>query len=230
MNINFILMHPSTPGNIGSAARAIKTMGFRSLRLVNPCDHLSEEARKLAYGSHDILESAQIYYSLDDALSDIDFSIATTAKNRTVWHDYHSPEQSKNILKSKGTTIKNVALVFGREGHGLEGDELALCDLRSTIPMSGSYPSVNLAQSVMIYAYIFSNTPETNSSNPKSSKPPEQKVLKSRASELLHYIEVSKNQNLYRRMMERLMQSSEDDLHLFLSFHRYLKQKMQRLP
>lgn len=231
MNVHFVLVNPSTAGNIGSTARAIKTMGFLSLRLVKPCNHLSKDALKLAYGSHDILQNAQLFSSLEEALSDIDFAIATTAKNRTVWHDYHTPEQAKKLVIGKGNTVRNIALVFGREDHGLESNELALCDLRTSIPMADKYPSVNLAQSVMIYSYVFSDL--LNFSDNDDIKYPgssEQNVLKTRATELLEFIEVSGNPNLYRRMIERLMQTSEDDTHLFLSFHRFLKQKMKQFP
>ena len=85
MKISFVLVEPATPGNIGSATRALKTMGFESLLLVNPCDHLSNEARKLAYGSHDLLESAKVFNSLEEAIDNMDLVIATTAKKRTVW-------------------------------------------------------------------------------------------------------------------------------------------------
>ena len=231
MNVHFVLVNPSTAGNIGSAARAIKTMGFFSLRLINPCNHLSKDAMKLAYGSHDILQNARLFSSLEEALSDIDFAIATTAKSRTVWHDYHTPEQAKKLVIRKGNTIRNVAIVFGREDHGLESTELSLCDLRTSIPMADKYPSVNLAQSVMIYSYAISNLPNlSENDNIKNTNSSEQNILKMRAAELLEFIEVSNNPNLYRRMMERLMQTSEDDTHLFLSFHRYLKQKMRQFP
>jgi len=230
MKIHFILVNPATPGNVGSSVRALKTMGFNSLRLVNPCDYLSGDARKMAYGSHDLLESSVVFETLSDATNDIDLSIATTSKKRTIWNDYFTPEACKDLVKKKGKTISSLAIVFGREENGLLEEEMELCDIRSIIPMADSYPSLNLAQSVMIYAYIFSefqivgNDAVENTANPK-----EQKILKERSVELLERIEVSRNPNLYRRMMERLMLANEDDTHLFLSFHRYLMQKLNKL-
>ncbi len=82
MKICIILNHPTTPENIGAAARALKTMGFSDLRLVDPCDHLSDRAHWLAHGSEDILESAQVFNSITAAISDIDFLIGTSAKKR----------------------------------------------------------------------------------------------------------------------------------------------------
>ena len=84
MNISFILVEPAVPENIGAAARAIKTMGFNDLRLVNPCDHLDMRAKMLAHASHEILENAKIFTNLSDAIADLDFTIATSAKQRWV--------------------------------------------------------------------------------------------------------------------------------------------------
>ena len=184
----------------------------------------------MAYGSHDLLESSVVFETLSDATNDVDLSIATTSKNRTLWNDYFTPEACKDLVKKKGETISSLATVFGSEENGLLEEEMELCDIRSTIPIADSYPSLNLAQSVMIYAYIFSgfqivgNDAVENTVNPK-----EQKILKERSVELLEIIEVSRNPNLYIRMMERLMLANEDDTHLFLSFHRYLMQKLNKL-
>ena len=229
MFFSFILVEPATPGNVGSAARAIKTMGFHSLRLVNPCDHLSKEARKLAYASHDILEAALLYSGLKEAIDDLDLIIATTAKNRTVWNDYFTPRDCIGILKEKGDAIQQIGVVFGREESGLNTEELELCDIRSSIPLVSNYPSINLAQSVMVYAYEFSalqHIRDTDSGN--SINKIEQKVLKQKAIELLDRLEISRNPNLSRRMIERLMLAGEDDIHLFLSFHRFMSRYLDK--
>jgi len=230
MEFSFILVEPTRPGNVGSAARAIKTMGFTSLRLVNPCDHLSSDARKLAYGSHDVLMAAEVFDSLEGAVAGLDFVIATTAKKRTVWNDYFTPSESMDIIKTKGETINKVGIVFGREESGLTTTELELSDLRSTIPLAAPYPSVNLAQSVMIYAYEFSRFKEvkrTTISNDATLKA--QGVLKQKALDLMKRLEINRNPNLSRRMMERMMLGGEDDIHLFLSFESYMKRYLDSL-
>ena len=84
MEVSFILVEPAGPENVGAAARAIKTMGFDDLRLVNPCDHLDMKARMLAHASNDILENAKVYQSFEEAIKDIDFVFATSAKQRWV--------------------------------------------------------------------------------------------------------------------------------------------------
>ena len=84
MLIHFILVEPGLPENVGAAARALKTMGFHSLRLVNPCDHLQDRARWVAHGSTDILENARVFTSLEDAVADVDMIVGTSAKSRTV--------------------------------------------------------------------------------------------------------------------------------------------------
>lgn len=149
----FILVEPAVSGNVGAAARAIKTMGFRQLRLVNPCDHLSREARMLAHASGEILETAGIYPDLGSALADIDLSIATTAKPRDARVTLHPNHELPGLIRSKGETVRRTGIVFGREESGLSNDEIRMCDLASAIPLKQSYPSLNLAQAVMIYAY-----------------------------------------------------------------------------
>jgi tRNA/rRNA methyltransferase len=223
MEFSFILVEPARPANVGSAARAIKTMGFSSIRLVNPCDHFSTDARKLAYGSHDVLKGAAIFDNLENAISDLDFVIATTAKKRTVWNDYFTPGECIEIINKKGKTISKVGIVFGREESGLNTPELELCDLRSVIPLAAPYPSVNLAQSVMIYAYEFSKFNNLQTEQTKATvNISEQQVLKEKALDILERLEINRNPNLSRRMIERLMLAEEDDIHLFLSFYSFI--------
>lgn len=227
MNIHFILVEPATSGNIGASARAIKTMGFTSLRLIRPADHLEKEAKKFAYGSHDILESAQVFASLEEALADVDLSIGTTAKDRTVWYDYLTPSECIHLVKEKGEALGSVGIVFGSEENGLSKEEMELCDVRSTIPMAKLYPSLNLGQCVMLYAYEFSAF--TLPAELKAIELPdktEQKILKEHARNMIGLLEIDQNTNLSRRMMERLMLVNKDDLHLLLSFHKHLSKKL----
>jgi len=119
MMIHFISVEPAYPENIGSAARAIKTMGFDSLILVNPCNHLAQQARWLAHGSNDILENAILYNSFSEAIKDIDFVIGTSSKARSVKNDYYPSEKITFLIKEKKGGLKNMALVFGGEESGL---------------------------------------------------------------------------------------------------------------
>ena len=219
MNIIFILVEPAVAGNIGSAARAIKTMGFSELRLVNPCDYLSLDARKMAHASGEILENAEVYYGLQEALANIDFSIATTAKQRDARLEFHSNTDIPEILRAKGNTIKNTALVFGREESGLSNDDIRLCDMASTIPLVQTYPSLNLGQAVMLYAYTLSSSfPEReNGSEIKNINPNEFRAMMDKTKEFLEKIELERNPALYNRVLERIALLNEDDIHLLLS-------------
>ena len=99
MELIFILYKPGVPGNIGAAARAIKTMGFSKLRLIDPpANHLSDEALMMAHGSHDILEKAEVFPSFNLAAHDIDFLVGTTAKKKSAHEDYPEPSEIVKLL------------------------------------------------------------------------------------------------------------------------------------
>jgi len=151
-NIYIILVEPETPGNIGSVARAMKNMGLDKLRLVNPCDTDTKELRMLAHRSKDIVRNAQHFASLKDALADINLSVGTTMRRRSVKFPNYTPEEITEIVTKLDDQAKT-AFVFGRERTGLYSEELNLCQHHSTIPTATMNPAINLAQSVMIYCY-----------------------------------------------------------------------------
>ncbi|MFZ0391449.1 MAG: RNA methyltransferase [Calditrichia bacterium] len=153
-NLYFVLVEPQSPGNIGAAARALKTMGFSNFLLVNPADHLADEAQWMAHASADILESAAIFRTLPEALKGMHMVVATTQRERI----FHLPFFTPAELVKKAIPVSmehKVAIVFGREKTGLTNEELGMCDMVSTVPAYTSHPSLNLAQTVMIYAYEF---------------------------------------------------------------------------
>ncbi len=224
MECAFILVEPAVPENIGAAARALKVMGFSDLRLVNPTNHLADRARWLAHASGDLLESAGVYNSFEDAIADLDLTIGTTAKRRSVKYDYYRPEEIRKIITEKEEAVHRVGVVFGREESGLTNAELHRCDLLSTIPIANPYPSLNLAQSVMLYAYVLSELEWRSETAP--ADPALQKLLRERVRTLFRRIGIAENPNLYNRMMERLMAARTDDIHLFLSFYSKLMEKI----
>jgi TrmH family RNA methyltransferase len=156
-HISFILVNPQTPGNIGSAARAIKTMGFHQLLLVNPGEFKTEEAFCMAHASEKILENAEVYNSLDEAISDKNFVVATTQRGRSSNLPYMTPKEMAEKLVPMSLENK-IAIVFGNEKSGLSNDELRRCHAVSKIPAQTTHPSLNLAQAVMIYCYELYNT------------------------------------------------------------------------
>lgn len=226
MQIHFILVEPRQPENVGASARAIKTMGFKSLRLVNPCEYLDINARKLAHGSNEILENASVYASLKEAIGDADFVIGTTAKKRTVKNDYYPAPAILKYIENKGSAISSVAMVFGREDTGLNNEELALCHLLSSVPIYQKYPSLNLAQAVMIYAYSLS--PLVIKRNKPSLKVDESELntLKKRVTSILASVDLGPDKLIYPRIMERLSTLGEDDIHLLHSITSKLINKL----
>ncbi|MHB8880299.1 MAG: RNA methyltransferase [Thermodesulfovibrionales bacterium] len=150
-NIYFVLVEPKEPGNIGASARAIKNMGFQRLRLVNPPD-ITDEARWLACNALDILNHAETFGSVREAVRDMSVVVGTTARKGKSRGLILPVEQGVRRF-SEGIAGNKVALLFGRESRGLYNAEVAECGLLMTIPSSSAQPSLNLAQAVMIVAY-----------------------------------------------------------------------------
>lgn len=167
MSIIFVLVGTRHPGNLGAAARALKTMGFAQLRLVQPCTFRNEPdangdrgtAYQLAMYSHDILDSATVHASLAEAVADCDLVVGTTAKLRHHRHSVLTPPQLKDLLVDKQPLLGQVALVFGPEDTGLTNADVDACDILTTVPLAAPQPSINLAQAVMIYCYALSELP-----------------------------------------------------------------------
>jgi tRNA/rRNA methyltransferase len=215
VRISFILMEPSVPGNIGAAARAMKTMGFSDLRLINPCDYRqSDETWKLAHGSHDVIEHATLYNGFHEAAADLDLLVGTTAKRRSAVHDYYSCREVPGLLSQKGSVLGSAGIVFGAEESGLPNEILRKCDIVSYIPMTRAYPSLNLSQAVMIYAYtFFMSGVQAGSVVSRNQDQQSMKMLKQKVTKILKLV-LDNNQTLEGRIMERLMVMGEDDVHL----------------
>lgn len=153
-NLHFVLLEPESPGNIGAAARALKTCGFSKLVLVNPVNPQAVEAKQLAHRSKDILAKAKIFSSFKEAIGNKKLVVGTTMRTRNFKFPFYSPDEiAGKILPA---AIENpVAIVFGRERTGLTNEELLQCQLHSTIPIATQNPALNLAQAVMLYAHTF---------------------------------------------------------------------------
>ncbi len=230
----FILVEPEEAGNIGAAARALKTMGHGDLRLVRPkADPLSERARVLAHGSQDLLESASVYTDLKTALQDIDLACATTARHRLQKHHYLSARELPLHLQAKGEgSLKRVGLVFGGERSGLNRRDLARCDLITTIPQSCLYPSLNLAQAVMVYSFILSEGQtaiqiEDQRLNRDPMPPQEYASLKASTLGLMARIGLSDRAQTY--VMQALARLGREDLYLLHNIRTSLDRTLDRL-
>ncbi|WP_247646236.1 RNA methyltransferase [Deefgea sp. CFH1-16] len=152
-NIRVVLSHTSHPGNIGSTARAMKTMGLTQLYLINPKEFPSEVADALASSARDILANAKVVSSMAEALEGTTLQVAMTARRRELSQPLQTPRQLTPELVQAARTGASVALVFGAETSGLTIAELEQCNRRVTIPTNPDYSSLNLSQAVQILAY-----------------------------------------------------------------------------
>ena len=150
--VRVVLVGTQHPGNIGSAARAMKTMGLGHLALVAPQQFPDPQAYALAAGAADLIDQATIHASLAEAVADCRTVIATTARQRTVPMPGLSPREGAAKAR-EASALGPVALVFGRERTGLENEELQLCHAAIHIPANPEYSSLNLAAAVQIVAY-----------------------------------------------------------------------------
>nr|WP_299735353.1 tRNA (cytosine(32)/uridine(32)-2'-O)-methyltransferase TrmJ [uncultured Endozoicomonas sp.] len=153
-NIRIILINTFHPGNIGSAARAMKTMGLSDLCLVTPQRFPAADANSMAAGALDVLENARVFNDLDDAIADCSLVIGTSARSRS--HSFSRPmleaEQSADKLLTESSR-NPVALVFGQETMGLTNSELEKCHFHTTIDANPDYPVLNVASAIQILCY-----------------------------------------------------------------------------
>jgi tRNA/rRNA methyltransferase len=157
--VAFVLLHTSHPGNVGSAARAMKTMGLADLRLVAPrypdvCTH--DEARAFASGATDRLDAARVYPSLSDALADCALAVAVSAEAREFGPVPQTPPQAVGVALDvlQAHPDHRVAFVFGPERTGLSIEAVRACAAVLSIPASPVYSSLNLAQALQVVAYV----------------------------------------------------------------------------
>lgn len=151
--IRFVLSNTSHPGNIGSAARAIRTMGFRRLCLVRPVSFPHMDAHMLAAGADDVLDSARQCDTLADAIGDCSLVLGATARLRGVALEEWAPAEAAAQAIQAALNGREVAFVFGNETSGLSNDEIKLCHAAVHIPSDPGFSSLNLAQAVQVLAY-----------------------------------------------------------------------------
>jgi len=150
--VRVVLARTSHPGNIGSAARAMKTMGLSRLSLVTPAIFPNSQADAMASGATDLLASARVHESLDDALSDVTLAFGLSARRRDIVAEVLSPAEAAEQLLAAAQRGP-VALVFGNEASGLTNEELQRCHALVTIPANPAYSSLNLAQAVQLLCW-----------------------------------------------------------------------------
>lgn len=169
-----VLVEPEKEGNIGSIARSMKNFGLANLLLVSPKTPTGDEAYRYAMHGKDVLENAQVFETLTDALKETDLVVGTTAKmsrsTRNLLRTAIDPPQFASRLSG---TKSSVALLFGRESSGLTNAELQQCDLIVNIPASEDYSVLNVATAASI---VFYELFKVRSTHPSSLEPSAQSV------------------------------------------------------
>lgn len=151
--IRIVLVNTSHTGNIGSVARAMKTMGFSKLYLVDPVNPVDSHASALAAGATDVLGNAVVVDTLQEAIADCNTVIGTSARSRTLSWPMVDPVECGEKLLAGTEQEGDVALVFGRENSGLTNEELQLCNYHVCIAANPEYSSLNLAMAVQTLCY-----------------------------------------------------------------------------
>ncbi|GJL95707.1 MAG: tRNA (cytidine/uridine-2'-O-)-methyltransferase TrmJ [Hyphococcus sp.] len=153
----FVLVEPQMGENIGAAARAMLNFGVSGLRLVNPRDGWpNAKASAVASGAAPVIDQTEVFETVDQAISDCDYVIATTARQREVATPVLSPGEASNELRSRVAGGQRCAVLFGGERNGLSSDDVARANAILSIPVNPAFASLNLAQGVLITAYEWS--------------------------------------------------------------------------
>lgn len=211
MHLSIVLVQPARAENIGAAARAMKTMGFTDLRIVGSVAHLEPATRWVAHGSGDIVDNITTYDTLADALHDISFTVATTARSRAKFHYYATPQELVPLLHEKSQWLTHAALVFGREDSGLTNDELALADVLTGVPMVADYPSLNLGQAVMVYCYQLASLMQITPPPASATDENQLTALRARVESLISHLGVADDQKMTDWLQQRLGRLEQRD-------------------
>lgn len=150
--IRIVLVNTSHPGNIGSAARAMKTMGLSQLYLVAPHQFPHRTADEMSSGAHDVLKNAIVVNTLEEAVADCTLVVGASARVRTIPWPFLAPRAMAEKVRQEPAGSRT-AIVFGNEQSGLTNDELQRCQLHVTIPANPEYSSLNLAAAVQVLSY-----------------------------------------------------------------------------
>ncbi len=151
--VKVILVETSHPGNIGASARAMKNMGLTELVLVNPLDFPSMKAVFRSASASDVVRSAQVVETVEEAIADCQLVIGTSARERRIPWPLLSPKECGKKVVTAFEGDQKVGLLFGRESRGLKNEELQQCQFHVNIPTGEAYSSLNLGMAVQVICY-----------------------------------------------------------------------------
>ncbi len=166
-----ILVEPQLGENIGMTARAMANFGLHEMRLVNPRENwLNQKTIAAAAGAGFVIEAAQLYTSLEDAIADLHTLYATTARERGQGKPIQGPDEAARIMADHVSSGHKVGILFGRERTGLENEDIALADAICTFPVDPEFASLNLSQAVLLMSYAFRIASDHGSALPFANK------------------------------------------------------------
>lgn len=152
--IRIVMVNPSHAGNVGSAARAMKTMGLSALWLVDPLDFPNGKETAMASGATDVLEQARVVASLDEAVAGCVLVLGASARQRRIPWPHVDAERAAGVaLAQLRAGEGDIAILFGREKSGLSNEELQRCHVHLEIPANPEYPVLNVASAIQVVCY-----------------------------------------------------------------------------
>lgn len=153
-HVRIVMVNTTLPANIGSALRAMKTMGLNKLVLVAPKTYPHPDIDALAAGATDLIEQIEVVEQLEDAIADCHLVFGTSARSRTIpWPLLDARPAAVKSLNAVAQYGQNIAIIFGREDRGLTNEELALANYHLTIPVNEEYGVLNVAQAIQVICY-----------------------------------------------------------------------------
>ncbi len=161
--VQIILVETSHPGNIGSVARAMKTMGFGNLNLVSPKCEVNEISYAMASNAGNVLDNLKIYDDIHEALSECNLIVGATARQRDIPLEILDPREFAAQAKFKSN--EKIAILLGNESRGLTNEQLSLCTIGLHIPANKQYTSLNIAASLQVILYEMLYESNYNASN-----------------------------------------------------------------
>lgn len=226
MELYFVLKSPARAENVGAAARAMKTMGFSRMRLVDSQVHQQDQAHWVAHGAQEILEQAEYFPTLAEGLADMDLVIATTARRRGRYLHYLTPKEA--IAQVNNKQLVKAAILFGCEESGLSNDDLVHADIVSYLPLKVAYPSLNLGQAIMLYAWEFSQglAAENEEKNAIQAENAQLRVLQQKTEQLFELAGVSQQEKLADWVRDRLPMLEQRDLNLLHLLYKDLERAL----
>lgn len=201
---SIILVEPQLGENIGMAARAMANFGLIDLRIVNPRDGWpSVSANSAASGALYVLEQAKLFDTLTEAIDDLNYVVATTARKRDGFKRVLGPVEASTNLRARFSAGQGTGILFGRERIGLKNHEVSLADDIVTFPVNPAYASLNIAQAVLLMSYEFLKTKDESGESLPFAGPEFEEAPKAELLGLFDQLETALDSRGYFRTTEK---------------------------